>query len=159
MSEANESVNYRIQERGRNEWIVRRVDEANKLLELYRIVRIDAGLELKECKCGRSDQRGSMCLHILACIKEARVRRNLLKVRRNLLTLSFRKISSSRVEDSRPPERCQGCCKWRMSETWPHQADLSGLESFASWQGKSKHLSRYLIGISFCLCKIPEADS
>ena len=104
MSEAT----YRIQEGGRYEWIV---DEATKLLERYRIVRIDAGLELDyECECGRSDQRGSMCLHILACIKEARVRRNLLKVRRNLLTLSFRKISSSRVEDSRPPERCQGCC-------------------------------------------------
>ena len=77
MSAANESVTYRIQEGGSYEWIV---DEATKLLGRYRIVRIDAGLELDyECECGRSDQRGSMCRHILACIKEARVRRNLLK--------------------------------------------------------------------------------
>ena len=58
MSEANESVTYRIQEGGSYEWIV---DGATKLLERYRIVRIDAGLELGyECECGRSDQRGSM---------------------------------------------------------------------------------------------------
>ena len=64
MSEANESVNYRIEKRGRNEWIVRRVDEDKKLLEHYRIVRIDASLELGyECECGSSDQRGSMCRH------------------------------------------------------------------------------------------------
>ena len=74
MSEANESVKCRIQERGRNEWIVRRVDEANKHL------RMDASLDLGyECECGRSDQRGSMCRDVLVCIKEARVRRNLLK--------------------------------------------------------------------------------
>ena len=90
MSKTNKCVNHRIQEHGFNEWIVRRVDEANKFMERYIIVRIDANntnpstssvneilvysLELGyECECSRSDQRGSMSQHILACIKEAKV--------------------------------------------------------------------------------------
>ena len=46
-------------------------------MERKRIVRIDASLELGyECECGISDQCGSIDLHILVHIKEARVRRN-----------------------------------------------------------------------------------
>lgn len=41
MMEANDSVNYTSQERGRNEWIIRRKDDKGGLFEAFRIVRRD----------------------------------------------------------------------------------------------------------------------
>ena len=59
------------------------MDEATKLLERYRIVRMDAGpLQAWNWVMNANAEEVisvAQCRHILACIKEARVRRNLLK--------------------------------------------------------------------------------
>jgi hypothetical protein len=80
MTEANDSVNYTCEERGSNEWIVRRKDDKGGIFEAFRIVRRDETLELGyECECGRAEQRDIMCRHIISVIKGSALRRTLLK--------------------------------------------------------------------------------
>lgn len=83
MREANDSVHYKVVERARNEWIVRRnvgMLGNEKQLEAFRIVRSDPSLELGyECDCGRTEQRDTMCRHIIAVVKSSDLRRNLIR--------------------------------------------------------------------------------
>jgi hypothetical protein len=72
MIEANDSVNHVAEERGHNEWAVRRIGIKSNA---FRIVRTDPDAELKyDCECGMPEL---MCRHILAVVKSSAERRRL----------------------------------------------------------------------------------